>query len=121
MAKKRRGLVDTQKLKERGGDAHSYERYTASVENTEDVLANPDCLADRDDRPTTPQQVMGEAIQHLQGRQREVYILVMREDKSMAETAEILDISKSTVQTYLDRAIGFITAYCKVAIDGGRV
>lgn len=71
--------------------------------------------------PSSPQLLMGEAILHLQGRQKEVYLLVMREDKSMAEAAEILNIGKSTVQTYLDRAISFISDYCKAAIEQGRM
>lgn len=71
--------------------------------------------------PSSPQQLMGEAIEHLQGRQREVYILTMREDKSLSEAGEILAISKDSVRTYLDRAIAFISAYCQQGIDQGRI
>jgi len=120
MPRKKRGLVETQPLKEIRGDSKSYEQYTNFV-GSEEALGNPDCLSEQDNTPSSPQLVMGEAIEHLQGRQREVYILIMREDKSMAEAAEILDVSKSTVQTYLDRAIAFITNYCRAAISNGRV
>lgn len=71
--------------------------------------------------PSCAQFVMGEAIEHLQGRQCEVYLLVMREDKSLAEAGEILGITKATAQVYLGRAIKFIEAYCRQAIKGGRV
>ncbi len=90
-------------------------------EDGESYLANPDMLVEQPSALSSPQQLMGEAIEHLQGRQREVYILVMREDKSMAEAGEILNISKSSIQVYLDRAVIFITDYCRQAIDGGRV
>lgn len=84
--------------------------------------ANPDVLPETEiAAPSTPQLIMGEAIEHLQGRQREVYLLSMREDKSWAEIAEVLSISKGTVQRYKDRAIKFIEQYCKAAIAKGRV
>lgn len=83
--------------------------------------ANPDVLADMETGPSTPQLLMGEAIEHLQGRQREVYLLVMRENKSLAEVAEILGIAKGAVDTYKRRAIKFILQYCKAAIRKGRV
>lgn len=127
MKKKKRGLVEWQHLSETTGSTGSYDRYTSertsssSFDGAENVLANPDSLPAQDSSPSSPQQLMGEAIQHLQGRQKEVYLLVMREDKSIAEAGEVLDISKGTAQTYLDRAIKFITAYCKQGMDGGRV
>lgn len=71
--------------------------------------------------PTTPQRIMGEAIQHLQGRQKEVYMLVVRDDRSWADAGKVLGISKGSVQIYLNRAVRFITAYCKQAMDKGRV
>ena len=121
MPRKKRGLVDTQDVKEKTGNTHSYERFF-SLEETENVLANPDCLAEREnDSPSSPQQIMGEAVSRLAGRQKEVYLLVMREDKSLAETADILNIAKGSVQVYLDRAIRFISGYCKQAIETGRV
>src|ERR1019366_5282316 len=88
----------------------------------EHVLANPDSLPETEiATPSTPQLLMGEAISHLQGRQREVYILTMREDKSLAEASEILGISKGTAQKYRERAIKFISQYCKNAILQGRI
>jgi DNA-directed RNA polymerase specialized sigma24 family protein len=88
--------------------------------------ANPDVLREdeamfADCQPSTPQLLMGEAVAHLQGRQLQVYMLTMRDGKSLAETAEILDIEKGTAQKYKERAIKFIAAYCKQAIDRGRV
>ncbi len=64
---------------------------------------------------------MGEAIDHLQGRQKEVYLSIMRDDKTQEETAEALDISRAAVRTYYDRAIAFISQYCRRAMDEGRV
>lgn len=121
MRTKKQKLVQVQYLSEQRGSKNSYERYVANSKEGEDMLANPDCLVERNTSPSTPQLLMGEAILHLQGRQREVYLLVMREDKSMAEAAEILNISKGTVQTYLDRAIAFIVGYCHEAMQKGRV
>ena len=84
--------------------------------------ANPDVLPEMEiAAPSTPQLLMGEAVEHLQGRQREVYLLTMREDKSLAETAEILGIEKGTAQRYKERAIKFIESYCRQAIKKGRV
>lgn len=84
--------------------------------------ANPDVLPEMDSTaPSTPQLLMGESIEHLQGRQKEVYLLTMREGKSLAEVAEILEISKGTAQKYKERAIKFIESYCKQAIEKGRV
>lgn len=120
MRKKGRKIVDQQDMRDVNGDSHSYENYT-DANKAEHVLANPDCLADQPARPSSPQLVMGEAVAHLQGRQKEAYLLVMREDRSFSEAAEILNVSKSTVQTHLDRAIAFITAYCKQAMEGGRI
>ncbi len=84
--------------------------------------ANPDVLPEAESTtPSTPQLLMGEAITHLQGRQREVYLLTMREDKSLAEVGEILGISKGAADTYKRRAIKFISQYCSDAIKAGRV
>ena len=84
--------------------------------------ANPDVLPETEiAAPSTPQLIYGEAVEHLQGRQREVYMLTMREDKSLAEAAEILGISKGAAQIYKERAIKFIEAYCRAAISRGRV
>lgn len=95
---------------------------SGSKATSEDCRENPDLLSERPAaEPSAPQLIMGEAIEHLQGRQREVYTLIMREGKSLAETGEILGITKSSAATYLERAIKFIAQYCKVAIKRGRV
>jgi len=123
MKKKKHIIVDVQKTQIIGGDENAYERYVdMSEDQREDVRANPDSLPESfSSAPSSPQLIMGEAIEHLQGRQREVYTLVMREGKSLAEAGHILGITKATAQDYRDRAIKFITAYCKQAINGGRV
>lgn len=117
--KKKRALVDLQKLQEINGNTHSYENYIGA--ESEDAVANPDVLPEQHNSPSSPQMIMGEAIQHLQGRQKEVYIAIMRDDKTQEETAEMLDISRTSVRTHLDRAIGFISQYCRAAMDGGRI
>lgn len=88
----------------------------------EHVLSNPDTLPEVTDAShSNPQFLMGEAVEHLQGRQRECYILTMREGKSFSEAAEILGIGKGRVQQYRERAIKFIAQYCRAAIAAGRV
>lgn len=88
----------------------------------ENPLANPDVLPETEiASPSTPQLIMGEAISHLQGRQKEVYLLTMRESKSLAEAAEILGIEKGSAQKYKERAVKFIEGYCREAIKKGRV
>ncbi len=90
--------------------------------NREDKRANPDVLPEAEvSAPSTPQLIYGEAVEHLQGRQREIYLLTMREDKSLGEAAEVLGLSKGTAQKYKERAIKFIEQYCKAAIAKGRV
>ena len=99
-----------------------YVGTTGAESSAEYAQANPDVLPEnKTSAPSTPQMLMGEAIAHLQGRQREVYILTMREDKSLAEAAEILDIAKGTTQRFKERAIKFISQYCEAAIKAGRV
>jgi RNA polymerase sigma factor (sigma-70 family) len=89
---------------------------------SEHPQANPDVLPETEiAAPSTPQLIMGEAIEHLQGRQREVYMLLMRESKTYEEVSEILEITRGAVQTYEKRAIKFIEQYCKAAIAKGRV
>lgn len=84
--------------------------------------ANPDVLPETEiASPSTPQLVMGEAIAHLQGRQKEVYLLLMRESKTYEEVSEVLGITRGAVQTYEKRAIKFLTNYCREAIKQGRV
>lgn len=119
--------VAKQQTKEIGGSVHSYENYLLGSrtnedgEQTESVQANPDLLPENDNSPSTPQLLMGEAIGHLQGRQKETYLLTMREGKSLAEVGEILGISKSAAQVYKVRAIKFVELYCREAIARGRV
>lgn len=117
--RKKRTIVDIQETSEIRGTAGAYQRFVGK--EREDKLANPDSLPEQDASPSTPQLIMGEAVLHLQGRQKQVYLSVMRDDKSIAETGEILGISKGTVQTYLDRAIAFITAYCRQAMERERI
>lgn len=79
--------------------------------------ANPDVLPEGtsyfgDPAPTRPQLLMGEAVEHLQGRQKEIYLLCMRQGYSIADAAKELGISKGTAQTYRERAINFIHQYC---------
>lgn len=62
---------------------------------------------------TRAQEILGEAIEHLQGRQREVYMLVMRDSLSYNEAAEILKLSKAAVQIYIERAKKFLIGYCR--------
>lgn len=129
MRKSRKEPVQNQSLREINGNTESYERYISEFpanrnaynKSPEPPQANPDSLQDQPHRPSTPQLLMGEAIAHLQGRQKQVYLLHMREDQSLSEVGEALNISKSAAQIYLNRAVAFITAYCKQAIDGGRV
>lgn len=115
-------FVERHLLREKSGNEHSYE---TSLRGThEDIRANPDSLIEGqylwgDNPATRPQQLMAEAIDHLQGRQKEVYLLTMRSDRSLAEAGEILGITKAAVQNYKERAIKFITAYCKTAIAKG--
>lgn len=101
---------------------NSVNKAGADGDMREHPQANPDVLPDtKIAAPSTPQLLMGEAVEHLQGRQREVYLLTMREDKSLAEAAEILGIEKGTAQRYKERAIKFIESYCKEAIAKGRI
>lgn len=137
---KHRNLVKFHKLHETKGDrnsyitwndSHSINRQKDSLGGkfdfiTEDVRANPDSLQEDEamyanGQPSTPHFLMGEAINHLQGRQKEVYLLTMREGKSLAEAAQVLGIAKGTAQKFRERAVKFLTAYCKQAIAGGRV
>lgn len=108
------------------GERSPYWDYMATrhteLKGVEFAQANPDVLPQTEIAgPSTPQLILGEAITHLQGRQKEVYLLTMRESKSLAETAEVLGITKGSAQVYQKRAIKFLTQYCKAAIDRGRV
>jgi DNA-directed RNA polymerase specialized sigma24 family protein len=140
-----RHFVKKHKLKEVNGSRGAYEQWMEGHKGSrskgfkrnddldarfgriiEDVRANTDGLTEDDamysnDQPSTPQFLMGEAVEHLQGRQREIYILTMREGKSLAEAAKVLGMAKGTAQTYKTRAIKFIEQYCKTAMARGRV
>jgi DNA-directed RNA polymerase specialized sigma24 family protein len=101
---------------------HMASRSNEGGSTLEHPQANPDVLPETEiAAPSTPQLLMGEAVEHLQGRQLEVYFLTMREGKSLAETAEILGIEKGSAQKYKERAIKFISQYCEAAIAKGRV
>lgn len=71
--------------------------------------------------PSEVQLIMGEAIALLKGRQKEVYLLTMRQGKSIADAAKILNIAKGAAQTYKLRAIKHISDYCQAAILRGEV
>lgn len=135
-----RHFVKTHKCKTVQGNAGAYERYVeANPVNkqkgklgdrfdftTEDARANPDSVRTdeamyADSQPSNPHMLLGEAINHLQGRQKECYLLTMRYGKSFSEAAEILGIGKGRVQQYRERAIKFLTQYCENAIKAGRV
>lgn len=128
-----------QDLQEIRGDRGSYQRWVDNHPKntqkgkggdrfdfvTEDVRANPDSLREdegmyADSQLTRPQEIMGDAIEHLQGRQKQVYLLTFRQGLSFAATAKRLHMSRSTVQTYRNRAARFITAYCEAAIQRGE-
>lgn len=133
-----RNLVQTQKVKEIKGDSGSYGRWNDKNPInrqkgklgdkfdyvTEDVRANPDSLREdegmyADNQLARPQELMGEAVEHLQGRQKQVYLLTFRQGLSFAKTAKRLKISRSAVQIYRNRAARFITGYCEAAIQRG--
>lgn len=103
---------------------YDYEQFMAGQMKNEDgepvecAQANPDVLPEGtsyfgDPQPTRAQLLMGEAIRHLQGQQKSVYTLTMRESYSLAEAAQKLGISKSTAQVYRERALKFIQQYCQ--------
>lgn len=114
--------INWQNLRETNGNSRSYENYvlrsrTSNGEPVEHSRANPDRLTESGDlwghrEMTRAQELMGEAVRHLQGRQKEVYWLTMRDGKSLSEVGKILNISKDTARDYKERAIKFIKAYC---------
>lgn len=134
MKRKTRKFVERHHLRDKTGSPETYSELVrfgpdgnnAEIKTHEDIRANPDGLIEGeqlwgDNEVTNPQRIMGEAIAHLQGRQCEVYLLTMRDGKSLAEAAEILGISKAAAQSFRDRAVKFITAYCHNAIARGKV
>lgn len=116
--------IVNQKLGEMNGGTDAYENWIEANmprdENgdaTEPVQANPDSLPEGtsyfgDAQPTRARLLMGEAVEHLQGQQKAVYMLTMREDHSIAQAAKKLGISKGTAATYRERALKFIQQYC---------
>ena len=114
-----------QHLGEVPGNTDSYEQWIEANmprdENgdaTEPVQANPDSLPEGtsyfgDSQPTRAQVLMGEAIQHLQGRQKAVYLLTMQEGYSLAQAGKKIGVSKDTARTYKDRAVKFLIQYCE--------
>lgn len=117
---KKRKLVEWQKVPKdpiKGRPFDSSKEYP----NFNPTLAYQDGLPEVSAAPSTPQLIMGEGVEHLQGRQKEVYLLTMREGKSLSEAAEILGIEKASAQVYKNRAIKFLVKYCQSAMDRGRV
>ncbi len=121
----RMARVKVQKLGEIRGDANAYESWvemnahrSEDGEPIEPVQANPDSLPEGtsyfgDAQPTRAQMLMGEAVQHLQGRQKQVYELTIREGHSLAQAGKKLGVSKATAADYKERAIKFISQYCQ--------
>lgn len=69
----------------------------------------------------TPRKIMGEAVQRLKGPCREVYLMTVRDGKSIEDTAEVLSMSENLAKAYQDQAIKFVEGYCKQAITKGRL
>lgn len=109
-----------QSINREGYDYEAFMKNAPKDEEGEEIecaQANPDVLPEGtsyfgDPAPTRAQLLMGEAVEHLQGRQKEVYLLCMRRGLSIAEAAEELGIKKGTAQTYRERAIAFVQQYC---------
>jgi DNA-directed RNA polymerase specialized sigma24 family protein len=129
---KERTHVRTQKLTDVKGSPGAYERYITEHGFTtqkgklgdrfdfvtEPTQANPDSLREdqatyADSQMTKAQELMGLAVEHLQGKQKQVYLLTLRQGLSIANAAKQLGITKSDAQGYRDRAIKFITSYCR--------
>lgn len=64
---------------------------------------------------------MGEAIERLHGVRREVYLLTVRDGKSVEEAAKVLGAKEGVVELYRLYAIKFIEDYCKKAMRKGRL
>lgn len=116
--------------KDASGGSSPYWEYTArsarEEEDTEDPRANPDMVAEGtgffgSGEMTQPQFIFGEAVEHLQGRQKEAWMLVMREQLTEQEAAEVMGVRQQVVATYLKRATKFITRWCEIAMARGRV
>ncbi len=127
----RQRWLKQQKLRDVNGDEESYQKFCDNRSaksigklgnrfdfSSESPQANPDLITEgqalyADSQPNKAREIMGDAVEHLQGRQRDVYMMIMRQGLSFQETAKLLKISKSAVQIYKNRAVKFITAFCK--------
>lgn len=134
-----RRYIQTQNDKEKSGNARAYEDFMdknpMNLQKgklgdrfdyiTEDVRANPDSLREDEamyasSQPSEAQYLMGEAVGHLQGIQKQVYTLTMREGLSIAEAGKKIGISKSAAQGYRDRAIKFIAEHVKGVLRNAK-
>lgn len=113
--KRKKEMIEWQRLQEL-----STPQTNSSEEGTR---ANPDQLEEGQQlwgrtEISRPQALMAAAINHLQGRQKDVYLLTMRDRKTSRAIAAQLGISQTAVLAYKERAIAFITAYCR---NAGRI
>lgn len=69
----------------------------------------------------TPHRIMGEAIEKLRGYHKEVYLLVVRDEKTLEDAALVLEMNEVQTQKVLDEAIECVRKYCKQAIVKGRL
>lgn len=104
------------RFKEVKGDENSYQRWLDRHYNEEtgevhfNDQGNPDALPYiEQEPPTLHQQLLYKAAQTLEGRQAEVYQLYFREELTQDEIALELSIARTSVQTYIDRAVEAVT------------
>jgi len=122
-----RSFVRPQNDRNVKGTADSYgyyvrrSRYDGETDrHIENLRANPDqYLADTEGlysnyQPTRLAFVMGEAVDRLQGTQRDIYIKTMRQGMSIAEAGRTLGLSKGACQYHRDRAIAYVTGQCRL-------
>lgn len=64
---------------------------------------------------------MGEAIEKLRGHHKEVYLLVVRDEKTLEDAALVLEMNEVQTQRVLDEAIESVRKYCKQAMLKGRL
>lgn len=69
----------------------------------------------------TPHRIMGEAIERLRGYHKEVYLLMVRDQKTLEDAALVLEMDEVQTQKTLDEAIESVRKYCKQAMVKGRV
>lgn len=101
----------TQKQMGRLGDKFDYTKEPIAA-NLDLVSINESLFANS--QMTKAQALLGEAVEHLQGLQRDVYMLTMRQGYSISEAAKLLNLkSKSDAQGYKDRAVKFVAQYCQ--------